>query len=157
MQDIESKFNWCLKSEKRMKRIVPNLELSSAHIKKAKHNIKAANYNIEGGFEDWVVAQLYYAVYHSFLIILFSKGFESKNYECSINAIEHFIEIGEIKLDKSVVSFIRTTGQMIEKDAKTLREEFQYGIKTEVNKEILNNLLDKSKKIVDEIEVMLNE
>lgn len=53
--------------------------------------------------------------------------------------------------------FIRTTEQMTQKDAKTLREEFQYGTKTEVNKTLLNEFVKKSKEIVEKIEIILNE
>ena len=53
--------------------------------------------------------------------------------------------------------FIRTTEQMTTKDAKSLREEFQYGTKTDVNKVLLAELLQKSKEIVEKIEIMLND
>ena len=52
---------------------------------------------------------------------------------------------------------IRTTEQMTTKDAKSLREEFQYGTKTDVNKLLLSELLEKSKSIVEKIEVILSE
>ncbi len=44
----ESKLNWCLKSEKRMKRIASSSRISKEHIEKAKHNLKAADFNIQG-------------------------------------------------------------------------------------------------------------
>ena len=153
----EGKLNWCLRSEKRMKRIDPNSKLSKEHIEKAKHNLKAADFNIHGGFSDWAVSQLYYAMYHSLLAVLFKKGFESKNHECTINTIEYLIEKKEINLDKEDTTFIRTTEQMTQKDAKSLREEFQYGTKTEVNKILLNELIKKSKEIVEKVEVILND
>lgn len=153
----ESKLNWCLKSEKRMKRIASSSRISKEHIEKAKHNLKAADFNIQGWFSDWAVSQLYYAMYHSLLAVLFKKGFESKNHECTINAIEYLIEKKEIDLDKEDIAFIRTTEQMTQKDAKSLREEFQYGTKTEVNKVLLNELIKKSKEIVEKIEAILNE
>jgi len=53
MQSRKSKFGWCLASEKRMKRVAPQNKLSKEHIEKAKHNLKAADYNVEGGFSDW--------------------------------------------------------------------------------------------------------
>ncbi len=96
-------------------------------------------------------------MYHSLLAVLFKKGFESKNHECTINAIEYLIEKKEIDLDKEDIAFIRTTEQMTQKDAKSLREEFQYGTKTEVNKVLLNELIKKSKEIVEKIEAILNE
>jgi len=153
MRDYESKLNWCLKGAKRMKRIKPNLKLTKEHLEKSKHNLRAADFNIKGGFEDWAVSQLYYSVYHSLLSILFKQGFESKNHECTINAIEYLIKNKKIGLDLEDVAFVRTAEQMTKKDAKSLREEFQYGTKTKVNKE----LLEKSKEIVERVEVFLNE
>lgn len=157
MRDYNSKLHWCLKNENRMKKIAPNNKLSHEHLEKAKHNLRAADFNIGGGFADWAVSQLYYAMYHSLLAILFRKGFESKNHECTINAIEYLIEKGEIDFNKEDMAFIRTTEQMTKKDAKSLREEFQYGIETKVNKIILDELIKKSKDIVEKVEVILNE
>jgi len=157
MQRYESKLNWCLENEKRMKKIKPNEILANEHIKKARHNLRAANFSFEGGFDDWAVSQSYYAIYHSLLAILFSKGYESKNHECTINAIEYLIENGKINLDFEDIAFIRTTEQMTNKDAKSLREEFQYGTKTKVNAELIKNLISKSKEIIEKVEVSLNE
>ena len=84
-------------------------------------------------------------MYHPLLGILFKKGFESKNHECTINTVEFLIETKEINLDMGDLKFIRTTEQMTTKDAKSLREEFQYGTKTEINKIILKDLFEKSK------------
>jgi uncharacterized protein (UPF0332 family) len=157
MQDNKSKLGWCLASEKRMRKIKPDNKLSKEHVEKAKHNLRAANYNAEGHFEDWAVSQSYYAMYHGLLAILFKKGFESKNHECTINTVEFLIESKEVNLSMEDLMFIRTTEQMTTKDAKSLREEFQYGTKTEVNKILLKELLQRSKEIVEKIEVMLSE
>jgi len=157
MPDNKSKLDWCLKNEKRMKKISPNNALSKEHIEKAKHNLMAADYNAKGNFEDWAVSQSYYAMYHALLAILFKKGFESKNHECTISTVEFLIEIKQISLSKEDLSFIRTTEQMTSKDAKSLREEFQYGTKTKVNKVLLTQLLQKSKEIVEKIELMLSD
>lgn len=153
----EEKLNWCLAKKTRMKKIKPNDKLSEEHIKKAKHNLEAADYNIKGGFSDWGVSQSYYAMYHSLLSILFKMGYESKNHECTINAVEYLIEHGKISLDMRDIAFIRTTEQMTSKDAKSLREEFQYGTKTTVNEKLLKDLLDNAKKIVEKVEVALSK
>src|SRR3989344_1216218 len=155
MSKHESKLNWCLKDEKRMKQIIPNKNLSKEHILKAKHNLKAADFNISGGFSDWAVSQLYYAMYHSLLAILFNEGFESKNHECTINTIEYLIEKCKINLDKEDIAFIRTTEQMTPKDVKSLREEFQYGTKIKVNDKLLSELIKRSKEIVEKVEIYL--
>jgi len=153
----DEKLNWCLAKKTRMKKIKPNDKLSEEHINKAKHNLKAADYNIKGGFSDWGVSQSYYAMYHSLLSILFKMGHESKNHECTINAIEYLIEQRKLNLDIKDVAFIRTTEQMTSKDAKSLREKFQYGTKTTVNKKLMNDLLGNAKKIVEKVEIALNE
>ena len=147
------KLDWCMSDEKRLKKISPNNQKAKEHIEKAKHNLLAADYNVKGGFNDWVVSQCYYAMYHGLLAILYNFGYESRNHECTIIVVESLIEMKKINLDEEDVAFIRTTEQMKTKDAKSLREEFQYGTKTDVNKEILNNLLKKAKEIVEKIEV----
>jgi uncharacterized protein (UPF0332 family) len=157
MPSNKDKLNWCLESKKRMRKTKPNDKLSKEHIEKAKHNLKAADYNIQGHFDDWAVSQSYYAMYHGLLAILFKKGFESKNHECTISTVEFLIETKEINLGMEDLSFIRTTEQMTTKDAKSLREEFQYGTQTSMNKVLLTELLEKSKAIVEKIEVILSE
>ncbi len=153
----KSRFNWCLSNENRLKKIPASNLKSKEHIEKAKHNLLAADYNIKGGFNDWAVSQSYYAIYHGLLAILYKFGYESKNHECTISAVEHLIETKKIELDIKDIAFIRTTEQMKLQDAKSLREEFQYGTKTNVNKEILNNLVKKAKEIVEKIEVILGK
>lgn len=151
----KSKLDWCLDKEDRLRKIPPNLKKSAEHIAKARHNLLAADYNIKGNFDDWAVSQCYYAMYHSLLAILYKFGYESKNHECTITAVESLIATKKINLDINDIIFIRTTEQMKTKDAKSLREEFQYGTKIDVNKEILNNLIKKSKEIVEKIEIGL--
>lgn len=157
MPDHKKKLDWCLSRETRMKLIKPNDKVSEEHINKAKHNFRAADYNIKGGFSDWGVSQSYYAMYHSLLAILFKLGYESKNHECTINAVEYLIEEGKIGLDLKDIAFIRTTEQMTSKDAKSLREEFQYGTETTVNEKLLKELLDNAKSVVEKIEIALHE
>ena len=150
-----NKLDWCLSNESRLRKIPPNNLRSKEHIEKAKHNLLASDYNVKGGFNDWAVSQAYYAMYHGLLAILYKFGYESKNHECTISAVEHLIETKKIQLDIKDIAFIRTTEQMKMQDAKSLREEFQYGTKTDVNKEILNSLIRKSKEIVEKIEIVL--
>lgn len=153
----KQKLEWCLAKETRMRKIKPNDKLSQEHINKAKHNLRAADYNIQGGFSDWGVSQFYYSMYHALLAVLFKWGYESKNHECTINAVEYLIEEGKINLDLKDIAFIRTTEQMTSKDAKSLREEFQYGAETAVNETLLKELFDHAKKIVEKVEIALSE
>ncbi|MBU2638192.1 MAG: HEPN domain-containing protein [Nanoarchaeota archaeon] len=157
MQKPKTKLDWCLSKETRLKRIPPNPVRSREHIEKAKHNLLAADYNAKGGFSDWAVSQAYYAMYHALLAILFKHGYESQNHECTISAVESLIKVKKVNLELTDIAFIRTAEQMKPQDAKSLREEFQYGAKTDVNKEILDFLVKKAKEIVEKIEVALQE
>lgn len=89
------------------------------------------------------------------MAILLRKGYDSKNHECTLNTIEYLIETKTITLNIEDLLFIRSTEQMTSKDAKALREEYQYGTKTQVNKLILDELRKTSKDIVERIEIML--
>ncbi len=150
-----AKIEWCLSKEERLRRILPDSKKATEHIGKAKHNLLAADYNIKGGFDDWAVSQCYYAMYHALLAILSKQGYESKNHECTIAVVEALIEAGKIHLSMEDIAFIRTAEQMKPQDAKSLREEFQYGTKTAVNKEVLALLLKKSKEIVEKVGLLL--
>lgn len=153
----KSKIEWCLKKETRMKKIEPNSKLSKEHIDKAKHNLKAAKYNEEGNFEDWSISQTYYAMYHALLAILFKAGYESKNHECTIGTAELLIAKHNLTLTLKDIAIIRSTKQLTPKDAKSLREQFQYGTKTKANKELVTALIDKAKQFVEKAEVSLQE
>ena len=153
----KQKLDWCLAKETRMKKIKSNDKLSQEHTNKAKHNLRAADYNIKGGFSDWGVSQSYYSIYHALLAVLFKLGYESKNHECTINAVEYLIEERNINVDLKDIAFIRTTEQMTSKDAKSLREEFQYGTETTVHEKLLKELLENAKRIVERIEIVLHE
>src|SRR3989338_2162857 len=74
----------------------------------------------------------------------------------NLNAADYLIEEGKINLDLNDIAFIRTTEQMTSKDAKSLREEFQYGTETTVNEKLLKDLLDNAKKIVEKVEIALS-
>lgn len=157
MAERKTKLDWCLLKETRLKRILPSPVRAREHIDKAKHNLLAVDYNIKGGFTDWAVSQAYYAMYHALLAILFKHGYESQNHECTITAVEYLIKTKKVKLELADIAFIRTAEQMKPQDAKALREEFQYGAKTDVNKEILGFLIKKAKEIVEKIELVLQE
>ena len=84
-------------------------------------------------------------------------GYESRNQECTISAIEHLIKTGELKFDAKYVALVRRTDDLMGSDAKAVREEFQYGTKVEVDGEILSVLRDNSKELVESVRVLLEE
>lgn len=158
------KFEWCIekgktggRKHKGLREIGPDREEANNHIQKALHNLEAVDYNIKGGFGDWAVSAAFYAMYHSLLAVLYRLGYESRNQECTITAVEHFIKTGKIKLDSKYIAMIRRTDELMGSDAKTLREEFQYGAKVEVEREILENLKNNAKEFVEAVRVVLEE
>lgn len=154
MQNSEKKFNDCLR-KKLINKIKLNGSEIEGHIIKAKHYLKATDYNIKGGFQDIAVSNAFYAMYHSLLALLLKLGYEARNQECAINAIQYFIESGKIDLDMKYVDLIRRTSENKPKDIKTLREEFQYGTETSVNKQILNFIKESAIEFVEIIEKIL--
>src|SRR3989344_3215728 len=153
---IENKFNDCLR-----KKLINKIEIDEseikAHIIKAKHYLKAMDYNIKGNFSDVAVSNAFYAMYHSLLALLLKLGYEAKNQECAINAVQYFIEKKRITLDIRYIDIIRRTNENKPKDAKTLREEFQYGIETSVNRDVLNLIKNNAIDFVETIEKLLKE
>ncbi|MBU4311438.1 MAG: HEPN domain-containing protein [Candidatus Omnitrophica bacterium] len=164
MMDTESKFHWCLKKGKiggrkhrGLRKIKVDQEEANNHIQKALHNLEAVDYNIKGGFGDWAVSASFYAMYHSLLAILCKLDYDSRNQECTINAIEYFIKTGKIKLDPKYIAMIRRTDELMGSDAKALREEFQYGTEIEVEDELLKNTQGNAKEFVEVARIILEE
>ena len=153
---IENKFNDCLR-KKLINKVNEDKTNIEGHISKAKHYLKAMDYNIKGGFSDVAVSNAFYAMYHSLLALLLKLGYEARNQECAINAIQYFIGIKKIDLDIKYIDIIRRTSENKPKDAKTLREEFQYGIETSVNRDILNLIKDNAIDFVETFEKLLKD
>ena len=96
---IENKFNDCLR-KKLINKIDANQINIEGHISKAKHYLRAMDYNIKGGFSDVAVSNAFYAMYHSLLAIAVKFGYESRNQECTFSLISYLIEENKIDLDK---------------------------------------------------------
>ena len=74
-----------------------------------------------------------------------------------VHKTEYFIDKKEIELDKKYISVIRRTSDMLPKDAKSLREEFQYGTDASVDAEVLNNLKNNAIEFVESIQICLEK
>ncbi|MBI4141895.1 HEPN domain-containing protein [Candidatus Woesearchaeota archaeon] len=140
MPQIENKLKWCLNKAKKeltetnkhrgLVQLAPNTELAYQYITKAEHNLKAIDYFAKGGFSDWSISAGFYSIYHCFLALLAKNGYESRNQECTIAAIEHLIEQKKIALEQKFIDALKQYGET--KHAETtvieLREQLQYGI-----------------------------
>ncbi|MDI6738261.1 MAG: HEPN domain-containing protein [Nanoarchaeota archaeon] len=162
MGKIDEKFKWCLKkgetgkNHKGIKKINPDYAESERQIKKAESDLGAMQMLYEGGRTDWVASAAFYSMYHSLLAVLCRFGYESRNQECSITFIEKFIEEGIIRLEPKYIAMIMGM-QEGDKDAKSIREEMQYGSKTSMESERCRNIMGNAKEFVERIKELLEE
>lgn len=159
----EKTFKWCLKKGKPggkhrgIAKIGPDPKEAAAHIEKAQHNLRAVDYNIAGGFQDWAVSAAFYTMYHALLALLYKLGYESRNQECTLSATEYLISKGRLPFEKRYVAKVRSAADMTTDAAKTLRERFQYGTEVRVNKILLNKLRKDAVEIIEAAQVALEE
>jgi len=154
---LDNKIEWCLKKGKTggrkhtgVRTVKPNIELCDAHLEKAVHNLNAALDMQRGGkYTDWAISAAFYSMYHSVLALLWLLGYESRNQECSIILLEKLIGDGKINLGKDHLKMLRQLEELAgDRDAKSLREEFQYGVKISVESEVLSGLIGNAKAFV---------
>jgi len=163
MSQASKKVKWCLNKAKKeleksnlhrgLVKVEGDFGLSEKHIFKAEHNLKAAIYFQKGGFSDWSASAFFYCMYHCFLAILRKFGYESRNQECTIAAIELLKEEGKIEIDRKFIDTLKITDveEIQESNVIKLRENFQYGVDLEFNEnEEFNNLIKLCKEIIYE-------
>lgn len=147
MSQAANYVNYCLnkakkelqegKKHKGLVEVKPNLQRATMHLDKAAHNFKAISAFSEIGFSDWSVSAAFYTTYHCFLAILAKHGYESRNQECTVSAIEYLKEQGKIDIDDRFIEALRTRAEGEERhahnasDLRELREDFQYGVSVE--------------------------
>ncbi len=114
-----------------------DLKMAASHLAKAAHNFKAISAFAQIGFSDWSVSAAFYTTYHCFLAILAKHGYESRNQECTVSAINYLKEQGKIQLDDRFIETLRSHAEEEERHAYTatdlreLREDLQYGVRVE--------------------------
>jgi uncharacterized protein (UPF0332 family) len=161
MGRVESVFVWCLKQgtkgnkHKGLKKIEKDKENSDKQIRKAESDLETMQYLYDGNKTDWVASAAFYAMYHALLAVLYKLGYESRNQECTIITIEKFMKDRIITLEQEYVNMIRSLQEV--EDAKSIREEMQYGSKTSVEDVRCRRLMDNAKKFVDRIKEVLEE
>lgn len=160
MGRVETTFRWCLEQGYRgekhrgLKKIQPDFEESEKQIRKALSDLDAMDYLYRGKRTDWVASTAFYAMYHSLLAILYKLGYESRNQECTIIAIERFTMDKIIDFERKYLDMIRGLGEDIE-DAKSIREEMQYGSETSMEGERCRRMMDNAKEFVDRVREVL--
>jgi len=84
------------------------------------------------------------------LALLFKLGYESRNQECTITAVENFMKDGNIDLEKEYLDMIRILKNNGE-GAKSIREEMQYSSETSMEDDKCKELMGNAKKFVERI------
>ena len=162
MGRIDNALKWCLcqgekngKKHTGLKKIDKNIAESVNQLRKANSDLGTMQYLYHGNKTDWVASTAFYAMYHSLLAVLYRLGYESRNQECTIIAIESFMQEGIIKLEQKYIDMIRSLQD--EEDARSIREEMQYGSKTAMEKRRCETLMNQAKDFVERISRVLEE
>ena len=145
MSQTDKHMVWCLNKAKKeieegkkhrgLVKISSDINTAIGHLEKAEHNFKAITYFDIGGFSDWSVSAAFYTIYHCFLAILAKFGYESRNQECTLSAIQSLKELNKINIDEKLIEALKNQQELKEKhehNVISLREDYQYGIKKEI-------------------------
>ena len=143
MSQVDNHLKWCLKDEKRLVKIKPDLELAQKHLKKSEYNYGILQKLEKLKIYDWALSIGFYSIYHCFLAILAKYGYESKNQSCTITVLLSLIEQEKLKLEKDLVLQFDTLE--IEKDiaSPTIRMEREfstYGVETSIDSQKVKNV-----------------
>jgi uncharacterized protein (UPF0332 family) len=157
MSQANNQIKWCLKkaeeelktNDKHRGLIItkPNIKLARDYINKADHYLAACDILKNHGFSDISASTLFYAIYHSLLAIAAKFGYESRNQSCTFALIYSFVEDKKIEFDKEILEKI---AKLDKKDYTLveIREEFQYGTKLSMEKELFDNYFQLAKKVI---------
>jgi len=163
MPKIENVFKWCLiqggkgKKHKGIRKIEPDADKAEAQIEKALSDLETMKYLYDGKKTDWAASAAFYSMYHSLLAILYKLGYESRNQECTINAVEYFIKNKILNIDWDYINMVRRLEREKGEDAKSTREEMQYGEKTSLEDERCRILMANARKFVEKMRAVLKE
>lgn len=130
----------------------PNLDEAKKHLIKAEHNFNGITKFKEIGFSDWSMSAGFYCIYHCFLAIGATVGYESANQTCTISLMRFLKETNKIKLDEKFIELLEyeEMNEVKEKSIIDMREDYTYGVQISVKDEAkLNDLKKICKELVD--------
>ena len=161
MPQLEKQISWCLKKgnerkkHKGIKPIKPDVDLSNEHLNKAEHNFKAMVSFQKTGFSDWSASASFYCLYHCLLGILAKHGYESRNQACTFAVAEDLINkkmVINLSLeDLKEIADLDVSEQMESSDIISIREDFQYSIKTALDYEEYKKLHKKTTDLLSKL------
>jgi len=164
MTQADNKVQWCLnKAEKEgekhkgLCKVASNEGKVHAHLAKARRNLLLIDHLLRIGYADWAVTAIFYSMYHCLLAILWKNGYESKNQACTFAVIEKLINEKKIPLVLDELKHIQESATGHEETVVDLREYYQYGTETEVEKEKIAKLQQEAKEFVAKISTFLEK
>lgn len=150
MSKAESKVDWCLNQAKKqlasgakhrgLVRVKPDEALARGYVGKAEHNLEFFLLARKHSFYDWAINIGFYVTYHCCLAIITKFGYESRNQDCTLAAVESLVEEGKISQDfKRYVEAI--SPDLGEEKVIPMREKYQYTPIIEIDKQKVEELL----------------
>jgi len=128
------------------------------HLEKAKHNLRFVNDNYKLNYLDWVVTGCYYAVYHSILGLILSKGYFSKNHDASLSVlVKEFYQEFNSEVDFVNKLFIDYSDVCFYVQSRNKRELASYSSSFVLSKKEVKEIIGKTIKFVNKVEEILNE
>lgn len=126
------------------------------HLEKAKHNLRFVNDNYRLNYLDWVVTGCYYAVYHSVLGLILSRGYFSKNHDASLSVlIREFYEEFNEEVDFVNRLFIDYSDVCFYVQSKNKRELASYSSSFVLSKKEVKKIIGRTIKFVNKVEEIL--
>ncbi len=156
-KELEKQIKFFIRKKVLFKRELDVFELKG-HLEKSKHNLKFVKDNLKLGYLDWVITGCYYAVYHSVLSLILSKGYFSKNHDASLCVLikefyakfnEEINFVNKLFIDYSDVCFYVRS--------KNKRELASYSSSFVFSKKEVGEVINRTIKFVNKVEEILND
>src|SRR3989344_5772634 len=126
----------------------PDIEEAKKHLAKAEHNLEGITKFKEIEFSDWSMSAGFYCIYHCFLAIAATFGYESANQTCTISLMRFLKEENKITLDEKFIELLEY--KEMDDSVIDLREDYTYGVTISVKDEAkLDELKRTCKEMID--------
>ena len=126
----------------------PDIEEAKKHLAKAEHNLEGITKFKEIEFSDWSMSAGFYCIYHCFLAIAATFGYESANQTCTISLMRFLKKENKISVDEKFIELLEY--EEIENSVIDLRENYTYGVHISVKDEAkLDELKRTCKEMID--------
>jgi len=170
MSQASKQVDWCLKKAEReiedsrkkgqrnpkhrgLIKDKPDKKEAIEYINKAVENLNFALSLDSSSHGHIAISSLFYCMYHCFLAIASKFGYESRNQTCTIALMEYLKEEHKINIDNKFIEMFRYKEEQSDKETYSLiemREDYTYGSKISVEKNIINGLVKDCQKLIED-------